>query len=270
MLFLSSVLELEPDVPLQQHHQRVDFGARALPVLDRERVERQHVDAQPGGRLDDVAHRVDAGAVPLDARQVALRRPAAVAVHDDGDVRGQPLEVDLARQRFVGRSWRNPRQELLKRHAGSIDRSLRRHASYSTRTRNRPRRARSDPPRARSRDGEHVAIHARRPAAASDLDERADDGADHVAEEAVAANLVDDRARPARDRGSPLVDARREHRRARSCASRCRPPGTRRSRGALRAARAAAAIASTSSAGAGTCQAYARSNGLSTSAFQMR
>ena len=37
--------------------------------------------------FDDVAHRFDAGAMPFDARQVALRRPAAVAVHDDGDVR---------------------------------------------------------------------------------------------------------------------------------------------------------------------------------------
>ena len=71
-------------------------------------------------RLDDVADRVDAGAVPFDARQMALRRPAAVAVHDDGDVRRQLLEVDLARQRLVGRSRRNPRQQLLKRHYGSF------------------------------------------------------------------------------------------------------------------------------------------------------
>ena len=49
---------------------------------------------------------------------MALRRPAAVAVHDDRDVRRQLLEVDLPRQRLVGRSWRNPRQELLKRHSG--------------------------------------------------------------------------------------------------------------------------------------------------------
>ena len=112
--------ELEPDVPLEQHHQRVDFGARPLPVLDRERVEREHVDAEPRRGFDDVAHRVDAGAVAFDARQVALRRPAPVAVHDDGDVRRQLLEVDLARQRFVGRSRRNPRQELLKRHDGSF------------------------------------------------------------------------------------------------------------------------------------------------------
>ena len=53
-------------------------------------------------RLDGVAHGVDAGAVPLDARQVALRRPAAVAVHDDRDVAGKPFEIDLAGQRVFG------------------------------------------------------------------------------------------------------------------------------------------------------------------------
>ena len=71
-------------------------------------------------RFDDVADRVDAGAMAFDARQMALRRPAPVAVHDDGDVGRQLLEIDLPRQRFVGRSRRNPRQQLLKRHYGSL------------------------------------------------------------------------------------------------------------------------------------------------------
>src|SRR3954466_12968159 len=56
----------------------------------------------------------------LDPRQMPLRRPPAVAVHDDRDVGGQLLEVDLPRQRFVMRSRRNRRQELLKRHYGSF------------------------------------------------------------------------------------------------------------------------------------------------------
>src|SRR5258706_16221691 len=49
--------ELEPDVPLQQHHQCVDFRARPLPVLHRERVERQHLDADPRPGVDEVADR---------------------------------------------------------------------------------------------------------------------------------------------------------------------------------------------------------------------
>ncbi len=94
-------LQLGAQVALEQHHQRADLGGGPLPVLDREGVERQHADAEPGGGLDGVAHRLDAGAMPFDARQVPLRGPAAVAVHDDGDVRGQPVEVDLARERLV-------------------------------------------------------------------------------------------------------------------------------------------------------------------------
>ena len=70
-------------------------------------------------RLDRVAHRLDAGAVAFDARQVALRRPAAVAVHDDGDVRRQPVEGDLPRQRVVRVPGRNPRQQLVKRHVAN-------------------------------------------------------------------------------------------------------------------------------------------------------
>ena len=61
-----------------------------------------HVDAQTGGGLDHVAHRVDAGTMAFDTRKMTLRRPPTVAVHDHGDVRRQPFEIDLARQRFVG------------------------------------------------------------------------------------------------------------------------------------------------------------------------
>ena len=85
-------LELEAEVALEQHHQRADFGGRALPVLDRKRVKGQDFEAQARRGLDDVADRVDAGAMAFDARQVALAGPAAVAVHDDGDVPRQAIE----------------------------------------------------------------------------------------------------------------------------------------------------------------------------------
>ena len=145
-------------------------------------------------RLDDVAHRVDAGAVAFDARQMALRRPAAVAVHDDGDVRRQLLEVDLARQRLVGRSRRNPRQELLKRHAGSFAVN-RDYTSFGQpqaivvidATRNSPAAGAVGPGRARDRaTASTSAIHSGgrrpRPTSTSVPTMRAD----HVAEKAVA------------------------------------------------------------------------------------
>ena len=112
-------LQLGAQVPLQQHHQRADLGGGAFPVLDRERVQRQHLDAETRGGLDRVANSVDAGAVPFDARKVALRGPPAVAVHDDGDVRRQPIEIDLPDEHFVRVACRNPRQELFFRHGNS-------------------------------------------------------------------------------------------------------------------------------------------------------
>jgi hypothetical protein len=108
-------------VPLQQHHQRADFSCRALPVLHGERVQSQDPDAEAGGGLNGVAHGVDARTMTLDARQVALRGPPPVAVHDDGDVFRQTIEVDLADERLVRMACRNPRQEFLAGHL--VDRS---------------------------------------------------------------------------------------------------------------------------------------------------
>jgi len=75
----------------------------------------------PGRGLDDIADRVDAGAMAFDTRQMSAGGPPPIAVHDDGDVRGELLEVHLTRQGLVGRTWRNPGQELLKRHSGSFE-----------------------------------------------------------------------------------------------------------------------------------------------------
>ena len=180
-------VQLGAQVALEQPHQRADFGGRPLPVLDRERVERQDLDAEAGGGLDRVAHGVDAGAMPFDARQVALRGPAAVAVHDDGDVRRQPVEVHLARERLVGMAGRNPRQELLKRHVriSSLSASsliiVHPDQEQALRRRRGARLARASPRRS------SAAIDRGCAPAAADLDERPDDGADHVAKEAVAA-----------------------------------------------------------------------------------
>jgi hypothetical protein len=57
----------------------------------------------PGGRMSPhVADRIDAGAMSLNPRKMTLRRPPPIPVHDHGDVRREPLEIDFPRQRFVG------------------------------------------------------------------------------------------------------------------------------------------------------------------------
>ena len=104
MLLLMQRGQLFPEVLLEQHHQRRHFVARALPVLDREGVERHDAELEAGRGLDDLAYRGDAGAVPLDARQAARTRPAAVAVHDHRDVLREPFEVDLFEERLLDRT----------------------------------------------------------------------------------------------------------------------------------------------------------------------
>ena len=125
MLFCRSVSSSMTQIALEQRHQHADFGLRPLPVLGRERVEREDLDAQPGRGLDDVAHGVDAGAMPFDARQVPARGPAAVAVHDDGDVGRKLFEVDLTSERLLGRPRRQPRQQFVKRHRRPLEKSKR-------------------------------------------------------------------------------------------------------------------------------------------------
>ena len=59
--------------------------------IEREEIRPAVVLAQPGALGDDVADGAGALLVPADALQPAPHGPAAVAVHDDRDVPGEPL-----------------------------------------------------------------------------------------------------------------------------------------------------------------------------------
>ena len=84
----------------EQLHQPRHFVGRALPVLAREREERQRLDAAPRAAFDGRAHGLDARAVAEVARQRAALGPAPVAIHDDGDV---AWEAGRARLRLAAR-----------------------------------------------------------------------------------------------------------------------------------------------------------------------
>ena len=72
---------------LEQPHQLGHLAARPIPVLDRESVERQDLDAVDRGRHASLAHGLDAFAMARVALESTCRLgPATVAVHDDGDV----------------------------------------------------------------------------------------------------------------------------------------------------------------------------------------
>ena len=91
------IRKLARQISAQQTPQHVHFGARPLPVFGRKCVQRQapRIPSCVHG-LDGGSHRFHAGLVSGDARQIAAAGPAAVAVHDDGDVRGQSARVDGA------------------------------------------------------------------------------------------------------------------------------------------------------------------------------
>ena len=67
-------------------HQRIHFVLGAVPILGGKSVEREIFDAEFARRANDRPRRFRALPMTLDARQAALLRPAAVAVHDDGDM----------------------------------------------------------------------------------------------------------------------------------------------------------------------------------------
>src|SRR3990172_5959359 len=78
--------QLAVDDAADEAQQRVHLAARPPPVLGRKGEERQVLDTALAERLDDAADVLRAGAVARLARETALLRPAAVAVHDQGDV----------------------------------------------------------------------------------------------------------------------------------------------------------------------------------------
>ena len=82
-------------IAAEQSHQKSDFAlGPLLPVLFGERVERERRNVNARRGLDRRAHGGNAGAMPGHARHVAAFGPAPVAVHDDGDVPGEPRRIE--------------------------------------------------------------------------------------------------------------------------------------------------------------------------------
>src|SRR6516165_5673062 len=86
---------LVADVLAEQFHEEFNFRFGAAPVFDREGVERKGLDVEPSTRFDGSASGLGARAVANDAREVALLRPAPVAVHDDGDMAGKARDIQF-------------------------------------------------------------------------------------------------------------------------------------------------------------------------------
>ena len=107
----------------EQVHERRHLFGRAAPVLGGERVHRHLEDPEVERVLEDAAQRLRAGPVACRHGQPPALRPAAVAVHDDGDVaRGRAARRRLggaaraaqtpARQPGTPRSHRLPQSSV--------------------------------------------------------------------------------------------------------------------------------------------------------------
>jgi hypothetical protein len=79
----------------QELHQKVNFGFGAAPVFYGKGVESKGFNFEARTGFDSGASRLRADAVAGDARQMTLLRPAAVAVHDYGDMAWQARKIEL-------------------------------------------------------------------------------------------------------------------------------------------------------------------------------
>ena len=69
-------------------------GGRARPVLGREGVDGEPVDANLVGALEHVEQGALASLVAFGAGKALLLSPAPVAVHDEGNVAGDPGGIE--------------------------------------------------------------------------------------------------------------------------------------------------------------------------------
>ena len=92
-------------VEAQEAPQGFHFMPRTLPVFNREGVQGEDLDSQPGTRFHGGADGADAGFVARYPRQAPPAGPAPVSVHDDRDVCRQAGGIDRLGQIPVLLPW---------------------------------------------------------------------------------------------------------------------------------------------------------------------
>ncbi len=115
--------QLGPDEPLEHLHQPGDLGLWPFPVLGRECVERDGLYTEPRTRVDDRPNRIGTGAVAENSRLAPQLCPAAVAVHDDGDMLRHAFGIDRRQQFGLGRIWFDDALKILEHLRSSAGRT---------------------------------------------------------------------------------------------------------------------------------------------------
>ncbi len=78
------------------------FHRRPLPVLLREREEREHFQPRLDRPFDDLAHRLHPRPVAQRPRQIPLACPPTIPIHDDGNVTRDTAVEANTREQFFG------------------------------------------------------------------------------------------------------------------------------------------------------------------------
>ena len=84
--FLVQKMSLGIDCFCEEICEDFHLSFSTIPVLGREGIEREHLDAQLTAGADYVAHRLAPELVARGLGQLALDGPTPIPIHDDGDV----------------------------------------------------------------------------------------------------------------------------------------------------------------------------------------
>ena len=108
-VFFVHSLKLVAGGLLDEPHEALDFVIGATPVFDGESVDREVADTKVAGDFDRVLEGFVSGPVAEESPKSASVRPPSVAIHDDGYMFRQSIEIDslgdgalLDRKHFSG------------------------------------------------------------------------------------------------------------------------------------------------------------------------
>ena len=80
---------------VQDLHERADFSGRPVPVFFGKGIQGEGFDIQFSAEGDHFVDGLDPCPMTLDPGQGIFFRPAAIAVHDNSDVPGHFIGIDL-------------------------------------------------------------------------------------------------------------------------------------------------------------------------------
>ena len=93
------------EIMLQESHQRVDFLRRTIPIFLRKGIDRQGLDAEFETVSNDFPHGLDACSMTGNARQTAEFCPAAISIHDYGDMFWKEVRFEFRGQFVLGQMF---------------------------------------------------------------------------------------------------------------------------------------------------------------------